>query len=142
MFEENIKKISALIQLLSDRFPIEKLSDTVIFGSAAITLNGKDLQRPIDDLDIFASDSAYIRLKNKSIISEVEKSPGVAFLKVGVPKIEIWRTFPGVNFQKVKARANKLEHSFGLPVASLEDLRIWKKEQGRPKDIDDLIKME
>ena len=44
MITENQAKVSNLIQRLLELLPNENLSDAVIFGSAAITLNGVDLK--------------------------------------------------------------------------------------------------
>lgn len=142
MITINIEKISSLIKQLCEQIPTNDLRELVIFGSAAITLNRKDLKREIDDLDIFASESGYSRLKAQFSLNEKEKPEGVTYLQVGTPKIEIWKSFPGITFLQVKNNARKLEQSEGMLVASIKDLRIWKITQDRPKDKEDLKNME
>jgi len=140
MIETNLKKISGLIHQLLSTVPRDKLTDAVIFGSSAITLNGRDLQRPIDDLDLFVSETAYDRLKKGA--TEVEKKPGVVALQVGVPSVEILKTFPGVQYADVLLRAASTKDSQGLRVAAIEDLLTWKRAEGRPKDLEDLRKID
>ncbi|MBU2644348.1 hypothetical protein KKI24_06530 [bacterium] len=141
MITKNIKKIASQIRRLLDRIPIAVLDDSVIFGSAAIALNGIDLKRETNDLDLFVSESIFKRLKTDCSTREVEKSDGITCLEVGIPDVEIWKTFPGVTHSQVRKHSRKLEQSKGLLVASLDDLRTWKKSQGRQKDLEDLKTM-
>ncbi|MFH2133243.1 MAG: hypothetical protein ABIK68_22920 [bacterium] len=142
MITKNIRKIASQIRRLLEKIPVAVLDDSVIFGSAAIALNGIDLKRETNDLDLFVSESLYKRLKTDYSTYEVVKSDGVTCLEVGVPDIEIWKTFPGVSHFQVRKHSRKLEQSQGLLVASLDDLRIWKKSQGRQKDLEDLKYLE
>ena len=142
MLGKNIEKLSSLIQKLCNKFPKNDLNEMIIFGSAAVTLHGRDLERKINDLDIFVSKSLFCELKSKHSLIEIEKSKGVKYLQTGIPKIELWKSFPGVTFDIVKKNAEVRDQSNGLLVASLEYLRIWKTTQGRTKDISDLKKME
>ena len=142
MLHENKTKILGLIEQLLARVPLEALTNVVIFGSAAITLNDKDLEREIDDLDLFASDATYAMLCTSPVTKEVEKKPGLWCLTVGVPNIEIWKTFPGVTHSEVKTRACTLDGSGQLLVASLEDLCAWKRAQPGEKHARDLKKMD
>ena len=139
MIAANLGKISALILQLLTKVPRDELADAVIFGSSAITLNGRDLERQVDDLDLFVSEVAYERLRQRA--TEVVKKFGVTALDVGVPNIEIFKTFPGVEHGPVLQRASPTIESHGLRVAVLEDLITWKRSQGREKDIDDLKKI-
>jgi hypothetical protein len=131
--------LSQWIELLLRSLPREDLQNVVIFGSAAIALNGVDLGRPPKDLDVFVDDKTYDRLKKS--IPEHEKRGNnnvtVPYL-MPFPHIEILRTFPGVSFTKVHERASTKSQSQGLLVASLVDLIIWKNSQGRTKDVCDL----
>src|SRR5712692_9281797 len=100
MLEHNVQAISVLIRQLLDRIPLGELSDAVIFGSSAVTLNGRDLKRKVDDLDLFVSDHAYEQLKSRA--EEVQKKPAVMVLHIpGVEKVEILKTFPGVSHGEV-----------------------------------------
>jgi hypothetical protein len=89
------------------------LRELIIFGSAAITLNEKDLNREIDDLDLFASESLYSKLKLKDSLKEGKKND-VTYLKTGVSKIEIWKSFPGVEYDTVKINSRTNSRSNGL----------------------------
>lgn len=138
--DQNEQKATILIHDLITRLPANLLTDAVVFGSAAIVLNGVDLGRQIDDLDVFVSDASYGALKAHHLCQEVEKKPGVYALRVdGVDDVEILKTFPGVTHVGVMASARHLPH--GLRVAALTDLCTWKKTQGREKDLADLVKM-
>lgn len=139
---ENIAKVSRLIADLLTRLPLNLLSEAVIFGSSAIVLHGIDLGRPINDLDLFISDSAYAKLKDNPVCAEIAKKPGVYTLHVqGVEDVEILKCFPGVEHSLVFKQATKLPNACGLFVAALDDLRDWKQAQGRQKDLADLACM-
>jgi len=141
MLTANMSKISALIEQLLATVPIADLTDVVVFGSAAITLNGTDLDRSVDDLDLFASDETFARLRARRGTDEVEKKPGLFFLSVGIPKVEIWKTFPGVTHSEARDNARVLEGSHGLLVAALEELYAWKSAQPGEKHLNDLKRM-
>jgi len=148
VLESNVNKVSGLISRLLSIIPIENLLDAVIFGSSAITLNGIDLERSINDLDIFVSNTDYEKLKQLANLKELEKigkntGNKVFSLKVaGIEDIEILKDFPGVNHAEVLSKALVKNYSNNLKVASIEDLVNWKTVQGRPKDLADLTKMQ
>lgn len=137
MISANRVRIATLIKQVLLKVPREELSEVVIFGSSAFTLIGKDLKRKVDDLDLFASESLYAHLKQHA--TELEKKPGVHALDIGIPKVEIFKSFPGVVHADVLVRAAPTNESQGLLVAALDDLVAWKRTQGRPKDFDDLM---
>ncbi len=145
MLEFNINKVSELISKLTSIIPIENLLEAVIFGSSAITLHQINLERTINDLDIFVSDTDYEKLKQLSNIKELKKiskniENTVLTLKVtGIEHIEILKSFPGVNHKEVLSKASVKNHSKQMKVSSIEDLVNWKTVQGRPKDLCDLI---
>jgi len=136
MIAANLEKISALIHQLLEKVPREELVDMVIFGSSAFTLQGKDLKRMVNDLDLFASVRAYERLKERAV--EWEKKPGVFALDLGIPDVEVLKDIPGVTHADVLGRAALTKGSQGLLVAALEDLVTWKRAKARPKDLADL----
>jgi hypothetical protein len=136
MIAANLEHISDLIQQLLQKVPREELADVVIFGSSAFTLQGKDLKRKVNDLDLFASVRAYERLKERAI--EWEKKPGVFALDLGIPDVEVLKDIPGVMHTDVLGRAALTNGSQGLLVAALEDLVAWKRTKARPKDLADL----
>ena len=131
-------RIKAFSELLSD----EERRGCVIFASTAIILHGVDLGRNSDDLDVFTSKKIYGQLKARfsDEAKLVENGSSVDRI-VPLPNVEVFATFPGVTYDEVIKRAKPLEGTFGLPVASLEDLRTWKTVQGRDKDKQDLSRM-
>ncbi len=145
MLEFNINKVSELINKLTSIIPTDNLLEAVIFGSSAITLYDINLERRINDLDIFVSDTDYEKLKQLTPIEELKKiskniENKTLTLKInGVQHIEILKAFPGVNHKEVLSKASLKNHSNTLKVASIEDLVTWKTVQGRPKDVCDLI---
>ncbi len=145
MLEFNINKVSELISKLTSIIPIDNLLEAVIFGSSAITLYEINLERTINDLDIFVSDTDYEKLKQLNHIKELKKTSNnikntTPTLKVtGIEHIEILKAFPGVNHKEVLSKASVKNYSNKLKVASIEDLVNWKTVQGRPKDLCDLI---
>lgn len=148
MLQANIIKVSELISQLISMIPVENLLEAVIFGSSAIILHEIDLERSINDLDIFVSENDYARLKRLKNITEFEKTSNQTGIKIfalkvaGIEDIEILKAFPGVNYLDVLAKATLKNGSNNLKVASIEDLMSWKTVQGRPKDHSDLEKMQ
>jgi Family of unknown function (DUF5706) len=113
----NEQKAVVLIHAVTTRLPWHLLMDAVVFGSAAIALNGVDLGRLIDDLDIFVSDESYDALKAHEFCRETEKKPGVYALRVdSVNDVEILKTFPGVTHADVTIAARTLPNTHGLRV--------------------------
>ena len=136
--------IDIVIELVSRALPLlarlEDLRDSVVvFGSAALVLRGVELDRPVDDLDLFLSDAAFDELTTQGVLHD--KAPGVPAIDLGM-KIEGCRSFPGVVFSEVRAAASPLPDSSGLLVGSLAHLIAWKRAQGRPKDLRDLATIE
>jgi hypothetical protein len=52
--------------------------------------------------------------------------------------IEIHKSFPGVTFTDVLGHASRAAGSEDLLVGSLDDIKSWKRAQGRPKDLKDI----
>lgn len=130
--QELIAKLRNLVGIDQENF--------VLFGSAAIALNGVDLRREINDLDVFVSDETFKNLAPRFELKHKEgkgDEPPVPFY-LPAEKIEILKSFPGVLFEDVRRRAGPMPTSGGFPVGHLDDLKAWKAEQGRPKDQDDL----
>ncbi len=141
MAGDNLNKVSGMIRQALQAIPKDILAEAVIFGSSAIVLNGVDLKREVDDLDIFVSDATYSRLAALASKTE-EKAPNVVALKLGPPNIEILKEFPGVDHAAVLRNAAPRESSGGMLVASLEDLMRWKSAQNREKDRNDIAIIE
>lgn len=141
MTDPNIKIVADLIERFLDLVPEEEWNSVVIFGSSAVVLNGVDIGREVDDLDVFVSDEIFERLKEKCELEELTKKGDVPYLKFESLKAEILKTFPGVEFSEVKESSSVTTISQGLLVGDLVMLAKWKLEQGRKKDFNDLIKI-
>jgi hypothetical protein len=127
----------------------------VIFGSAALLLNGIDLEREIGDLDIFLSEQDWREIKAKiERFAPDDKKYQIAFkAKLEAPeeqigrivlyggKVELLCEFPGVAFSEVFARSQIMPDSSGLRVAHKQDLIAWKQAQGGDKSKSDLAKI-
>jgi hypothetical protein len=134
-----LDNIAKLIRLLSEALSEEERTDVVIFGSAAIILHGVDLGRNVGDLDVFAS---YLTFEGISERYPAQSKPAmeggdIPFIQP-YADIEILKSFPGVEFDKVYDNSVKLELARGFKAGSLADLKAWKFAQGRPKDLADI----
>jgi hypothetical protein len=134
-------KITQHIQQAITLIPATELSEIVIFGSSAIVLNGVDLQREVNDLDLFVSSASFARLQ-KLATGYKHKTGEVYALQLGNTDIEILKTFPGVSYDEVLNRAESRAEFCGMKVAALDDLLRWKRAQNRPKDIADSALLE
>jgi hypothetical protein len=112
---------------------------TTNIRTSAIALRGVPLGREIDDLDLFVSDAAFDKIALRFPPQEKDGRDGekVPFLALG-ENIEILKSFPGVSFADVLARASKTTSSEDFLVGSLGDIKIWKRAQGRSKDFRDI----
>jgi len=128
-----------LIRLLASLIENDQRNNYILFGSAAIALRGIDLDRPINDLDVFVSQDTFEGLSKKFKLEEKpgNDGPAVPFYKPA-ENIEIWKSFPGVTFSDVAKNSSPTTASAGFPVGGLDDLRSWKAAQGREKDRADL----
>lgn len=132
----NLSSTLILIERLSELVNIHDRSRYIIFGSAAIALHGVDLNRSIDDLDVFVSEGDFSLMKDR--FGETTKVGGDGkpiSVVVPAPKIELLDSFPGVTYENVVRMAKPLDITFGFPVGCLEDLYKWKTTQGRKKDL-------
>lgn len=136
---ETVNFVTKLIQLLSETLFEEEGKEVVIFGSAAIYLHGVELNRDIDDLDVFASNLTFKKIsKRYEVQCKPAKEGGKVPFIAPHDDIEILKSFPGVDFNNVFKNAVQLESSGEFRVGSLDDLKAWKSEQERDKDLDDI----
>ena len=131
--------VSRLLQDLDSRLPPEFHEKVVIFGSAAMLLNDVPMDRPVDDLDVFVSSETFEELRG--LFDEKSKPAteggSVPYIVI-CEKIEVLKSFPGIEFSDALCRSQVLPNSKSFRVASLAHLVRWKEAQGRPKDRDDL----
>jgi hypothetical protein len=130
--------LSSLISKFIATLPEDEKANVLIFGSAAIVLNGVDLGRPISDLDVFVSERSFDRLGKKYEQKSKNGADGIVPYLEPCNCVEVLQSFPGVSFESAYRRASVKRESQTLRVGSLVDLIIWKNAQGREKDLSDL----
>ena len=94
-----------LLKILEQALHPDERDDAVIFGSSALVLQGVSLEREIDDLDVFVSTTLFEKIAERF---PVQYKPGkddgqIAYIKPPASnKIEFLKSFPGVDFEKVR----------------------------------------
>lgn len=131
-----------LIERLAVYIHPQERANFVLFGSAAISLRGIRLGRPINDLDVFVSEETFNSLKVRFSEQSKHGKDGPVPFFCPAAEIEILKSFPGVQFDAVRQNAAVIDKSLGFPVGSIDDLCAWKRAQGRPKDLIDLEAIE
>lgn len=109
-------RVDELIAAAAAKLPTDLLPQIVVFGSASLTLAGVSIDRPVKDLDLFASDDTFDELQRRGFRSRVkhpDKETGQDVLHIVVagdesdPDVEILKTFQGVEFAEVFAKSLK-----------------------------------
>jgi len=131
-----------LIRTLANLIDEDQRKNFVIFGSAAIKMNGVDLGRTIADFDVFVAEETFATLATRFAASQKNGNDGIVPFYAPAENIEILKSFPGVVFDDVAHGAGITEVSFGFPVGNLDDLRKWKTAQGRDKDKVDIKRID
>jgi len=106
----------------------------IVFGSTPLVLAG--LPRQPRDLDLFVAPDLYQELLDGDHTEQVD-AEGHSFVLLA-EGIEVWASFPGVDWKKVAARARLDPRTNGLKVADLSDVRASKLALGRPQDLADI----
>src|SRR3546814_17031823 len=101
----NQARAAELIKSFLKDFPTES-DKVIVFGSAAIALNGIDLGRPVNDLDLFVSQSDHTRWAQYGL-ERIEKAPGVFSWKLPVAGA-VLAEFPGVGLEQAKRVGKEL----------------------------------
>ena len=109
----------------------EHLRDHVAaFGSAPMVLAG--LKPDVNDLDLFVSDASFGELVAAGFVAHENQ---LGFLHIVLADdIEVFKTWPGVGFDEVHAKAAPVEGSRGLRVATLGHVLAFKLITNREKD--------
>lgn len=126
----------SLVDLLVGGITADEAGKSVIFGSAAAALHGVDLDRPINDLDVFVAAETFRHLASRFAVEHKNAEDGnlVPFIRpAGAAKIEILKTFPGVAFEEVFSRARPLDVARGLKVGSLATFGRGSSSSGGPR---------
>ena len=132
-----------LLQDLASGLPEGFHEKIVIFGSAAMLLNGVEMKRPVDDLDVFVSSDTFEELRGRFDEETASATEGGSIPKIVIgDKIEAFESFPGIEFSEAFCGSKILPNTGPFRVASLQHLQQWKKAQNRPKDREDLKAIE
>lgn len=117
----------------------EERNSVVIFGSSALVLHGVDLQRDINDLDLFVSQATFEGMTKRfeRRFKAGKDGENIPYLAPS-EGVEILQSFPGIHFHEALSHASKMDKAEGLLVGSLYDIRKWKTAQGREKDLKDI----
>lgn len=131
--------LSNLLDILYSQIESKFHEDFVIFVSSAIVLNGIKLNREINDLDVFVSEETFNFLGEflSQKTKDAKEGGEIYYLEIA-EKIEVLKSFPGVEFDEVYSRSKILENSRSFRVGALSDLRTWKVQQDRCKDRKDV----
>ena len=131
--------VSRLLQDLASRLPEEFHEKVVIFGSAAMLLNGVRMERSVKDLDVFVSSETFeeLRVRFDEKWKPATEGGSVPYIEI-CEEVEALKSFPGIEFDDAVCRSKVLPNSKRFRVASLAHLRQWKKAQNRSKDRNDL----
>ena len=131
--------VSKLLQDLASRLPAEFHEKVVIFGSSAMLLNDVRMNRPVDDLDVFVSSETFDKLRGLFDVETKSATEGGSIPKIVIcEKIEVFKSFPSIEYSEASCGSQILPKTEPFRVASLSHLKRWKEAQDRPKDRDDL----
>ncbi len=127
-FNELLKKIRHL------NLPIGTFA---IFGSGPLAVRG--LKEP-NDLDVIVTREIYEKFKNTENWPEKDFNNGEKkyLEKDGV---ELWNDW-GPGRWDIQELIKTAEIIDGLPYITLDHVIAWKKQNGRPKDLEDMEKIE
>jgi hypothetical protein len=108
-----------------------------IFGSGPMAVRG--LKQP-NDLDVIVTKETYDAYKNKDGWVEKSFNNGEKYY-LEKDGIELWNDWgPGTwDLTQLIKTAETID---GLPYVTLDQVLLWKKINGRPKDLDDIKKIE
>ncbi len=104
----------------------------VVVGSGLLDVLGI---RKAQDIDIIVSETTFQELKN-SDWKTVEKPEGIALQNGAFEAALSWDSKDGrPNFSELLERSVGIN---GYHFSNLNDLLVWKKKKGRPKDLQDV----
>lgn len=115
-------------------------SDYVLFGSMPMWFNG--LRDAVGDIDVFVTRPVYDRLATKSYwIEQLPREDDPPFLELAVPPpIHVFYAWTSrdkhMNVKRNFAEAQVSKD--GWRYAPLTEVRKWKVEANRPKDLPDV----
>jgi hypothetical protein len=126
----NIKNVRHIKKLKELGYPLEKM---LIVGSGIMALYGiKDN----DDIDIWATRDVFNKIRRDPRFLSTGK-----LYKTRDDTIEVGAGVVGLQGQKVEDYLKRAVKANGFYFWTLNDLMKWKKMMGRPKDLDDIQKI-
>jgi len=125
-----MKKQDVLEKVKSLKLP---KGEYIIYGAAPFAIYGI---RDVNDIDMLVSEALYAKLTEQGW-EKIVKGPKDEPVTFDIFEAHnTWEFSPyAPTLSELLSRATLVDD---IPFASLEDVRIWKKESGRPKDLVDL----
>lgn len=99
-----------------------------------------NLRPDVRDIDLFASSELFSELETLGFIVDSSR-PDVPRIEVA-QDIDVFRTFPGVTYERVLEGAKLTPRSRGFLVADLRDVLAFKRACNRDKDQKDIQELE
>jgi hypothetical protein len=132
----NLKNVKYLDKFR--RLPYPK-NEMLIVGSGTMALLGL---RENKDLDIWATPRIMKRVaQDKKFIAKKSEVDGSTLYESEDGKLEFASSFSFANLD-LKTSLKKAIIIYGIHFQSPEEILAWKKKANRPKDRDDIIKLE
>jgi len=131
--------LQVLLSKTSAQLLPQERNGIVIFGSSALVLQGVDLGRDINELDLFVSEATFERMTKRfeKRFKRGKDGEEIPYL-VPVEGVAILQSFPGIHFHDALSHACKVEAAEGFLVGSVYDIKKWKIAHGREKDLKDV----
>lgn len=112
------------------------LGTFAIFGSGPLAVRG--LKEP-NDLDIIVTQSVYEEFRDiKNWTEKLFLDGSKHYLEK--ENIELWKEW-GPGEWNVQELINTAEIIEGLPYVNLHNVLLWKEQNARPKDLEDILKI-
>lgn len=132
MREARLNQVESWIIKMLQQVPDALLDNIIIFGSAAIALNGYYLQEPPKDLDLFVSPEVFSALQTLGFATFAKSDiVGMTLVK---NEVEAFTDFNGIAYQQVKANSHILRQPKPVRYADIADIKAWKQIRNQPKD--------
>jgi hypothetical protein len=128
------RRLAELLRSALAALPSSLRDRVVVFGSAPMVLAA--LKDDVNDLDLFVDDTAFEALLRAGFAT-VEASSEQPRVRLA-DDVEVFRTWPGVEFAEALAKSEPVPGSMGLRVAALEHVLASKLRMNRDKDQADI----
>jgi hypothetical protein len=130
-----MRLLDALLDAAIRNLPVDLREGVVVFGSAPMVFAG--LKPDVaNDLDLFVSEETFRGLVGAG---RVPVDPGSGVPRIALAeKVDVFDTWPGVDFREAYAASATRAGSRGLRVASLDHVLASKLASDRAKDRTDI----